>query len=266
MNILFIGDIVGRPGRNAVKAILPNLQEEYSLDLVFANGENLASGLGMTHDKYLEMRETGIDYFTSGNHIWAKKEFFPYLDDEKIHVLRPANYPSSYPGRGVALITHGTVTVQLINLVGKAFMHDTVEDFFSCIDQILESTKADIRIVDFHAEATSEKAILASYLDGRVTAFLGTHTHVQTADERILPKDTAFQTDVGMTGPINSSLGARIEPYLAAMRTGDPAKYEVASGPVTFNSTLLQIGEDFRVRTILRISKMYDPSSNAVVK
>ncbi len=258
MNILFIGDIVGRPGRNAVKALLPNLKESLKLDLVLANGENMASGLGMTLEKYHEMRDAGIDYFTSGNHIWNKPEFIPCLDDPNVLVIRPANYPHGVPGRGVATIEKDGRKIQLINLMGRVFMGGSLDSYFEVSDEILKSTQADIRIVDFHGEATSEKVIFASYLDGKVAAFLGTHTHVETADERILPNGTAFQTDVGMTGPLNSTLGAEIGPYLNMLRTGMPAKYEVASGPVTFNATLLEIGDDNKVTKIERIHRLYE--------
>jgi 2',3'-cyclic-nucleotide 2'-phosphodiesterase len=258
MKILFIGDIVGRPGRNAVKALLPELKEAYKPDLIFANGENVAAGQGFTYDKYQELRAVGIDYFTTGNHIWAKKEFMPYLDDPAINVIRPANYPKNLPGRGWAIIEHNGIKIQLINLVGKAFMHGEIDDYFAAVDEILSSTQADIRIIDFHAEATSEKVILAYYLDGRVTALFGTHTHVPTADERILPKGTAFQTDLGMTGPLHSTLGAKLESYLHAAKTGEPAKYEVATGPVVFNATLLTLNDTNQVTAIERLQRMYD--------
>lgn len=257
MTILFIGDIIGRPGRSAVKALLPELKATHNIDVVFANGENLAAGLGMTHEKYKEMRDSGIDYFTSGNHIFVKKEFIPYLDDNEVRVLRPANLPDPTPGRGVDYLEIGGKKIQLINLMGRAFMKMEVTDYFTYIDELLATTEADIRFIDFHAEATSEKVILAYYLDGKVTALLGTHTHVPTADERILPKGTAFQTDVGMVGPIHSSLGAKLEHYLEAHRTQTAAKYEVASGPVVFNATLLRL-ENATVTSIERIQRMYE--------
>jgi 2',3'-cyclic-nucleotide 2'-phosphodiesterase len=261
MKILFIGDIVGRPGRNAVKAILPDLEREFAPDLVLANGENLASGLGMTLEKYNEMIDVGIDYFTSGNHIWAKKDFLPHLDDPTIRVIRPANYPNHLPGRGVVVLDVGGRTVQLINLVGKSFMKEESNDYHDTIDEILATTQADIRIVDFHAEATSEKAILGFYLDGKVTAVLGTHTHVPTADERLLPQGTAFQTDIGMVGPWNSSLGAKIEPFLSASRYNTAPKYEIAGGPVVFNATLIELDESNKVRSIARIQRFHNLDS-----
>ncbi len=258
MTILYIGDIVGRPGRTAVKALLPELREAYKPDLIFANGENLANGLGMTYEKYEEMRQIGIDYFTSGNHIWAKKEFIPYLDDEKVRVLRPANLPSPCPGRGVGYIEHEGTKIQLINLQGRAFMREEVTDYFDFMDNLLETTQADVRIVDFHAEATSEKVILAYYLDGKVTALVGTHTHVPTADERILPKGTAFQTDLGMTGPLHSSLGAKVEPFLTAARTQTVPRYEIANGPVVLYATLFELNDKYQVSKIERVRRIYN--------
>lgn len=259
MNILFIGDIVGRPGRSAVKALLPGIKDELNVDLILANGENLASGIGMTYEKYNEMRDAGIEYFTGGNHIFTKKEFLPYLDDPDIHVIRPANYVDAPAGRGAAVFEWWGKRVHIINLAGAAFMNEPTSDVFTCADELLSDQKSDIQIVDFHAEATSEKAILSHYLDGRVTVFLGTHTHIQTADERILPKGTAFQTDVGMTGPIDSTLGAQIAPYYDMMRYGHPAKYEVASGSVTFNSTLIRINDNNKAESIERVHRIWSP-------
>ncbi|HEY1074265.1 MAG TPA: TIGR00282 family metallophosphoesterase [Patescibacteria group bacterium] len=261
MRILFIGDIVGRPGRNAVKALLPALKQDYKFDLTLANGENMAAGIGMTYEKYQEMKEVGIDYFTGGNHTLAKKEFWPYLDDPNVSVLRPANYEGALPGRGDVVLDVAGKKVHIINLVGRAFMKGDIGNYLDYADTILEAAEADIRIVDFHAEATSEKIILADYLDGKVTAVLGTHTHVPTADTRILPKGTAFQTDIGMTGPLNSSLGAKIEPYYQFARFNTPALYKVASGPVTFNAVYLEIDDETnKVTKIERIQRQVDAS------
>ncbi len=265
MKILFIGDIVGRPGRAAVKAVLPAIKARHEVDLVLANGENLAGGLGLTYARYAEMIEAGIDYFTSGNHVYAKREFVPYLDQAETRVIRPANFPDPSPGRGVATLNRNGKKIQLINLIGRAFMRAEAVDYGPVIEEILANTAADIRLVDFHAEATSEKAILAYSLDGRVTIFLGTHTHVATADERLLPQGTAFQTDVGMVGPLNSSLGAKLENYLAAAKTEERAKYQVATGgPVVFNATLIDVDDSTnRARAITRIQQLFDPRSVA---
>ncbi len=259
MNILFIGDIVGRPGRNAVKKLLPSLKHELNLDLVFANGDNLAAGKGFTYEKYKEMLEVGIDYFTGGDHVFSKKEFWPYLDNPDVKVLRPANYAdTTLPGRGFALLDTPLGKLLLVHLQGSAFMHAETTDMFDALNDIVAKHPADMVIVDFHAEATSEKAILGFMNDGKITALLGTHTHVPTADERILPKGTAFQTDIGMTGPMNSSLGAEIMPYYKFMKTGEKATYEVASGPVVFNATLIKINKDGQAESIERVQHIVE--------
>lgn len=258
MNILFIGDIVGRPGRNAVKTLLPQLLDELKLDLVVANGENMAAGFGMTIDKYNELREVGIDYFTGGNHTLVKKEIWPYMDDPEVRILRPANYEGNLPGRGIGEVIINGKKIQLVNLVGSAFMKELTTNPFDFMDDLLQQTEADVRLVDWHGEATSEKAIMGNYLDGKVTVFLGTHTHVPTADERILPGGTAFQTDVGMTGPLNSSLGAELKPFYNLMRFGEGGEYEVAKGPVVLNSTLIEINDTNSVKKIERIQRVVD--------
>lgn len=256
MNILFVGDIVGRPGRNAVKALLRQIKGELNLDVVLANGENMAAGFGMTIEKYHELREIGVDYFTGGNHTLVKKEIWPYLDDPEIRILRPANYEGQLPGRGVGELEVGGKKIQLINLSGSAFLKESTTNPFDFMDELLDKTQADIRLVDFHGEATSEKAIMGYYLDGKVTALLGTHTHVPTADERILPQGTAFQTDVGMTGPLNSSLGAELKPFYNLMRFGEGGEYEVAKGPVVFNATLIEIDDDNHATKISRVQRI----------
>ncbi len=247
MNILFIGDIVGRSGRNAVKEILPKLKIDKSIDFVIANGENLASGLGMTFSKYKEMRDVGIDYFTSGNHIWDKEEFVPYLDDKKITVLRPANYADNMPGRGVDEVKIGKNIIQIISLQGTAFMPEALENPFHVIDKILannKSTNKPITIIDFHAETTSEKNSLAYYLDGKITALFGTHTHVQTSDARILPCGTAYITDTGMCGSLNSSIGDELKYAFDHFLTGAPFKIRVEKQkPHIFNAVLIDVDE-----------------------
>lgn len=256
--ILFIGDIVGRPGRNAVKALLPELKDELKIDVVLANGENMAAGFGMTIDKYNELRQIGVDYFTGGNHTLLKKEIWPYMDDPEVRILRPANYQGQLPGRGVGELEIDGKKIQIINLAGSAFLKEETTNPFDFMDDLLATTEADIRLVDFHAEATSEKAIMGHYLDGKVTAFLGTHTHVPTGDEQILPKGTAFQTDVGMTGPLNSSLGAKLKPFYNLMRYGEGGEYEVASGPVVFNATLIEIDDSNHPTKIERIQRIVE--------
>lgn len=258
MNILFIGDIIGRAGRGVIKELLPELKQEYALDFVVANGENLASGFGMTYETYQEMIDVGIDYFTSGNHIWAKKDFLTFLDDKKIKVLRPANYPSGAPGRGVDHFNIKNKDVYLINLLGQVFTEECLNNPFTTINEIIKRIpKNKIILVDFHAEATSEKNTLGYYLDGRVTAIVGTHTHVATSDYRILPKGTAYITDIGMTGPLDSSIGIDLKPVTQHFLTGLPFKAEIAKGQNIFSALLLNIDDSTsKVQDIKYINKI----------
>ena len=241
MRILMIGDIIGRPGRRAVRSLVPELRDEYDIDLVIANAENTAGGFGLTLDTAEELLNSGVDVLTSGNHIWDQKEIIPHMD-EGLPLLRPANYPDS-PGRGY-LVQDG---VMVVNLMGRVFMAP-LECPFRTADDLLRETEAPDRpkviIVDFHAEATSEKQGLGWYLDGRVSAVLGTHTHVGTVDARILPRGTAYLTDVGMTGPVNSVIGSDTGPVLERFLTGMPQRLTVASGPVTMNSVLIDVDRD----------------------
>ncbi len=236
-----IGDIIGRPGRRAVRSLVPELRDEYDIDLVIANAENTAGGFGLTLDTAEELLNSGVDVLTSGNHIWDQKEIIPHMD-EGLPLLRPANYPDS-PGRGY-LVQDG---VMVVNLMGRVFMAP-LECPFRTADDLLRETQAPDRpkviIVDFHAEATSEKQGLGWYLDGRVSAVLGTHTHVGTVDARILPRGTAYLTDVGMTGPVNSVIGSDTGPVLERFLTGMPQRLTVASGPVTMNSVLIDVDRD----------------------
>jgi metallophosphoesterase (TIGR00282 family) len=236
-----IGDIIGRPGRRAVRSLVPELRDEYDIDLVIANAENTAGGFGLTLDTAEELLNSGVDVLTSGNHIWDQKEIIPHMD-EGLPLLRPANYPDS-PGRGY-LVQDG---VMVVNLMGRVFMAP-LECPFRTADDLLRETEAPDRpkviIVDFHAEATSEKQGLGWYLDGRVSAVLGTHTHVGTVDARILPRGTAYLTDVGMTGPVNSVIGSDTGPVLERFLTGMPQRLTVASGPVTMNSVLIDVDRD----------------------
>lgn len=242
MNILFVGDIVGAPGRQAIISLLPELRQTYDLDLVIANGENATHGHGISPEHYDALVESGVDWLTSGDHIWKRPQIFAELDGEETRLLRPANYPKGVPGLGVVTFSHGPTTISLINLIGRVFMHEGPDNPFHAFDEIERTLpKSDVILVDFHAEATSEKWCLGHYLDGRVTAVLGTHTHVPTADERILPKGTAFISDVGMTGPLDSSIGTEKQPVIDHFLTGLPWRYEVAAGPVWFNAILLQI-------------------------
>ena len=241
MRILMIGDVIGKPGRRAVKQLIPSLRQEHGVDLVIANGENTAGGFGITLDTANELLDSGVDILTSGNHIWDQKEIIPYLD-EGLPLIRPANYPDA-PGRGSLL--HNNVMV--MNLMGRVFM-PVLDCPFRTADQILEDAAASenppVVIVDFHAEATSEKQAMGWYLDGRVSAVLGTHTHVGTVDARVLPRGTAYVSDVGMTGPMDSVIGSETGVVLERFLTGMPQRLAVANGPVLLNSVLLDIDQD----------------------
>ena len=241
MRILMIGDIVGKPGRRAVKTLIPELRLDQGIDLVIANGENTAGGFGLTLDTANELLESGVDILTSGNHIWDQKEIIPYMD-EGLPLVRPANYPDA-PGRGSLI--HKNVLV--MNLMGRVFM-PPLDCPFRTADRILKeaaaSEKPPVIVVDFHAEATSEKQAMGWYLDGRVSAILGTHTHVGTVDCRILPRGTAYVSDVGMTGPMDSVIGSETDIVLERFLTGMPQRLAVANGPVLLNSVLVDIDEN----------------------
>jgi metallophosphoesterase (TIGR00282 family) len=241
MRILFIGDIVGRPGRDLIRRGLDGLVYHHAADLVIANAENAAAGFGITRDIGEELLQAGIDVMTSGNHIWDKKEALDYIGVEP-RLLRPANYPAAVPGRGSYLAhTRDGQSVGVLNLMGRVFMLN-IDDPFAVALREIEALRQRARVVfvDFHAEATSEKIAMGWHLDGRVTAVVGTHTHVQTADERLLPKGTAFLTDVGMTGPHDSIIGVEIEPALGRFLTGLPARFETATANPRLNAVLVE--------------------------
>ncbi len=252
MRILCIGDIIGKPGRRAAAALLPDLRDELRVDAVIANGENAAGGRGLTVNTAKEIFAAGVDVITSGNHIWDQAEIIPFLEGDP-RVLRPANYPAGVPGRGVAHI--GALTV--INLMGRTFMYE-IDDPFRCADRLIESEADGAVLVDMHAEATSEKVAMGWYLDGRVAAVFGTHTHVPTADQRVLPKGTAFVTDLGMCGPRDSIIGVEVEAVLRKFLTGMPARFTVAekSKAVQFNSVLIDVDDaSGRARSIERVDR-----------
>ena len=258
IKILFLGDIVGKPGRGAVKHFLPILKDQEKIDLCFANGENLTHGSGMSYEKYDEVIQAGVDYFTSGNHIWAREEFALRLDDKNIKVLRPANYPPSSNGRGSVEIEYQDQKILLINLAGQVFMADEVKNPFLAADEIIKKNKNSIIIIDFHAEATSEKVALGLYLDGRVGAVIGTHTHIQTADDKILSAGTAYITDAGMCGPTDSVLGVEKEIIIEKFLTGLPKAHKVASGDSIFQGVIIEIDAETKKATcIKRISEIY---------
>ena len=242
MRIFFIGDIVGSPGRNAVIKFLNKIKSENNIDVVLANGENASGGFGLTPGNAKELLNCGIDVITSGNHIWDKKEIIEFISSEG-RVLRPANYPEGIPGNGRILInTRFGEKVGIISLVGRVFM-DNIDCPFtvSCREISKLSIETDIIIIDFHAEATSEKIAMGWFLDGKVSAVIGTHTHVQTADEKILPKGTAYISDVGMTGSMNSVIGINKDIVIEKFLTCMPKKFEVAKGDVQLNGVIVDI-------------------------
>lgn len=242
MNILAIGDVVGTPGCEFLRKHLPGLKKLYSIDLCIVNGENSADGNGITPGSATHILTSGADVITTGNHVFRRREIYDYLD-ETPYVLRPANYPPSAPGHGCYIVDTGRTRVRVINLMGTVFM-DALENPFSAADRILSETEDCITVVDFHAEATSEKRALGFYLDGRVAAVFGTHTHVQTADEQILPGGTGYITDIGMTGPSISVLG--VDPKLAVKKfvTKMPVRFQNAPGPVALNGIVLCINDN----------------------
>jgi 2',3'-cyclic-nucleotide 2'-phosphodiesterase len=238
VRILFIGDIFGRPGRTIVKDRLPSLVKEHKIDLVIANGENSAAGFGITPPLAEELFELGIDVLTTGNHVWDKREIIDYFEmangnqhSMARRLLRPANYHSGMPGWGVYEGSKSGVPYAVINLQGRVFMASN-DDPFRVADRLLKEIKAKIVFVDMHAEATSEKISLGWYVDGRVTALVGTHTHIPTADERVLPGGTAYITDVGMTGPYDSVIGVKKELVIGRFLNNMPARFEAATGDV----------------------------------
>jgi metallophosphoesterase (TIGR00282 family) len=257
--ILFIGDIFGQPGRRAVKETLPLLKEEYSPDLILANGENAAAGFGITPPLVEELLDLGIAVLTSGNHIWDKREIHPYLAEHVDgRLLRPANYPPPVPGHGLYIgKLLGGLGFAVLNLQGRVFM-PSIDCPFRTADALLEQVPnhVKIRIVDMHAEATSEKQAMGWYLDGRVTAVLGTHTHVPTADETVLPQGTAYLTDLGMTGPYDSVIGVEKQAIIQKFLSQIPARFEVAKGDVRLSAALIdadpETGRALSIQRILR--------------
>lgn len=245
MNILFIGDIVGKPGRKAIKEVLPSLNKEFHISFTVANAENAAGGRGLNRDVLEELLAMEIDVLTMGNHVWDNKDIFNFIDDE-MRLVRPINYPPPCPGQGYHIFTAGiNQKVAVINAMGRVFM-SPLDCPFRAVDEILDeiSKKAEIILVDFHAEATSEKLAFAHYFDGRVTAVLGTHTHVQTSDERVLDGRTAYITDLGMTGPLDSILGMEKETVIQKIIYQRPVRLEVAKGPLQFQGVVISVDDN----------------------
>ena len=248
MRLLMVGDVVGRPGRAAVAQLLPELRSELALDGVVLNGENAAHGRGLTEKTARELFDAGVDVITSGNHIFNVRDFVPVLDGP-LPILRPANYPPGAPGRGMCTVAGLTV----INLMGRVFMPTQVDDPFQTVETLLARVPEDATVVvDFHAEATSEKQALAWYLDGRVAAVVGTHTHVPTADARVLPGGTATVADLGMVGVLDSVIGDDVESVIERFVTGMPTRLPVADGEqVLFCSVLIEIDDQRRLATAI---------------
>ncbi|KGP76922.1 metallophosphoesterase [Desulfosporosinus sp. Tol-M] len=260
MHVLFIGDIMGKPGREAVKRLLKTIQLEYKIDVTIANAENAAAGKGLTKEVAGELFDNGIQFLTMGNHVWDQREIMNFIDHEP-RLVRPANYPVGAPGQGYGFLRAMGIKIGILNLSGRVFL-PPLEDPFSgairCISQIKQETP--IIIVDFHAEATSEKVALGWFLDGLVSAVVGTHTHIQTADARLLNQGTAYITDVGMTGPRDSVLGVKKEIIINRFLTQLPAKFEVASGPIQINAVVLDIdeksGKTRRIETVQKFAEV----------
>ena len=254
MRILFIGDIVGKPGRRAVGVLLGEIISKEKVDFTIANGENAAGGMGVTPQVALELLDGDVDVITSGNHIWAKKEIYPFLAEET-RILRPANYPPHVPGRGAGIFGLGNgKKIGVLNLEGRVFMKH-LDCPFRVGEKEIEELRRETQviIVDFHAEATSEKMALGWFLDGKVSAIVGTHTHVQTSDERILSGGTAYITDVGMTGPQASVIGVRKQVAVERFLTQIPWKYDVATEDIELQGVIVDIGENGRASDIKRI-------------
>ncbi len=242
MRVLMIGDVVGKPGRLCVRDMLPCIRENYSIDVTVANGENLAGGTGINEKTAVELFGYGVDILTTGNHVWDKKEALPLLAREP-RVIRPANYPEGAPGKGSVVFAAGAGQLAVLNLSGRVFMSPLDCPFRRALQEVERLRKiTPLIIVDFHAEATSEKIALARFLDGKVSAVLGTHTHVQTADARIFPGGTAYITDVGMTGPYDSCLGVDTDTVIRKFMRQLPERFEVADSPLCqFNAAVVEI-------------------------
>jgi len=242
LRVLFFGDIVGRPGRGGVASVIRDWSKRFQPDIVIANGENAAGGIGITPSIARDILGLGVRVLTLGNHAWQKREVYEYLDSEPC-ILRPANMPPGVPGRGVGEYSAGRQPLAVLNLCGRVFVGE-YDDPFRCVDQLLQQVQARCVLVDFHAETSSEKQAFAWYVDGRVSAVVGTHTHVQTADERVLPGGTAYITDVGMCGPQDSVIGMDKDIVLRKFTTQMPARFEVANSEPVVCAVVLEIEDE----------------------
>jgi len=263
MKILFFGDVYGKPGRTGLQEILPKLREIHSPDFILANVENLAHGRGPTEKQLLELAEVGVDGFTSGNHIFDASGYEKLFTERSFPLARPANYPKKgVPGNGFFVLKKRGKKLFVGNLMGRIFMGDPLDNpFFAAEELICEARKLKIKniFIDFHAEATSEKSMLGQFLDGKISALIGTHTHVQTADERILPRGTAFISDAGMCGVLNSAIGAKPEAALKRFLTQLPAKLEMAEGkPIVVSGVLVELEKNGKAKKIERIYELVE--------
>ncbi len=256
MNVLFLGDVVGKMGRSALEDNLATLKKDYDINLVIVNGENVAHGKGITQKTYKWLMEQGVACVTMGNHTWDNKDIYEFID-EKNTIVVPANYAKGTPGKGYLTINYNGTKVTVVSLIGTVFMNARYDCPFERIDQILEEVDSDVFIVDFHGEATSEKIAFGYYVDGRVAAVLGTHTHVPTADARILEFGTGFQTDVGMNGCLDGVIGVKKEGIIRKFKTGMPERFQpMDTGKTQLNGTVLQI-EDGLTKKIIPINRIY---------
>lgn len=256
MRILMIGDVIGKPGRRAMQNLVPGLRDELHLDLVIANAENSAGGKGLTFASANELLQSGVDVLTTGNHIWAQKEILPYLNSD-FPILRPLNYSPRVPGRGYMIWEN----VLIVNLAGRTFMGDAADCPFRAMDSLLDDLRdrPSVIVIDFHAETTSEKNAMGHYLDGRVSAVVGTHTHVGTVDARVLNNGTAIVTDIGMVGPVDSVIGNDPKEVIDRFLTHMPSRLSVGKGKICFNSVLVEVDKNTgRTSNITRIDRTVD--------
>lgn len=256
MNILAVGDIVGNSGVNKLKSELQDIKNKYSIDFCIANGENAAEGMGLTKKNFADIISAGTDCVTMGNHTWGKKEIFEIIDDPKL--LRPLNYPEGVCGKGYNIYNCKNKKIAVINAMGRAEINVQTENPFLQVQKVIEEIKdkVDMIFLDFHAEATAEKQAMGYFVDGKITAMFGTHTHVQTADEKILEKGTGYITDIGMTGPKNSVLGMDKDAALKRFLTALPEKYKIASGETMLNACVFKIDDNTnKITEIVRINR-----------
>ena len=255
MKFLAVGDIIGNAGVRELKKQLKDLKVRENIDFCIVNGENSAEGMGITEKNFKEILEAGADVVTMGNHTWGKKEIFKFIDDPRI--VRPANYPEGVVGKGYTILKSNNKKIAVINLLGRVDINILTENPFVIANKIIEKIKneVDYIIVDFHAEATAEKIAMGYHLDGKVTAVFGTHTHVQTADEKVLPKGTGYVTDIGMTGPKNSVIGMDVKVSLKRFETALPEKYKIADGECIFNAVIFDV--DDSTGKVVSINRVY---------